>query len=77
MGGRRGSRTQRKHFKQGRENVWKRTETDSSSDPNKPNYNNPGWQPFATQNASFDEYYKVYVFSKLLFHLYVKNENVL
>ncbi|KAK5843400.1 hypothetical protein PVK06_005856 [Gossypium arboreum] len=53
MGGRRGSRTQRKHFKQSRENVWKRPKTESSSDPN-----NPAWQPFATQNPSFDEYYK-------------------
>ncbi|KAK8474643.1 hypothetical protein V6N12_038446 [Hibiscus sabdariffa] len=58
MGGRRGSRTQRKHFKQNRENVWKRPKTDSSSDPNNPNSNNPPWQPFATQNPSFDEYYK-------------------
>ncbi|XVF17295.1 hypothetical protein REPUB_Repub10bG0107400 [Reevesia pubescens] len=58
MGGRRGSRTQRKHFKQSRENVWKRPKTDSSSDPNNPNSNNPAWQPFATQNPSFDEYYK-------------------
>ncbi|KAA3457373.1 tRNA (cytosine(34)-C(5))-methyltransferase-like isoform X1 [Gossypium australe] len=58
MGGRRGSRTQRKHFKQSRENVWKRPKTESSSDPNNPNSNNPAWQPFATQNPSFDEYYK-------------------
>ncbi|KAE8706956.1 peroxidase 17-like [Hibiscus syriacus] len=58
MGGRRGSRTQRKHFKQSRENVWKRPKTDSLSDPNNPNSNNPPWQPFATQNPSFDEYYK-------------------
>nr|KJB18229.1 hypothetical protein B456_003G041000 [Gossypium raimondii] len=58
MGGRRGSRTQRKHFKQSRENVWKRPKTESSSDPNNPNSNNPAWQPFATQNPSFDEYYR-------------------
>ncbi|XP_022739320.1 tRNA (cytosine(34)-C(5))-methyltransferase-like [Durio zibethinus] len=58
MGGRRGSRTQRKHFKQSRENVWKRPKTDSSSDPNNPNSHNQAWQPFATQNPSFDEYYK-------------------
>ncbi|XVF59014.1 hypothetical protein PTKIN_Ptkin07bG0239800 [Pterospermum kingtungense] len=55
MGGRRGARTQRKHFKQSRENAWKRSETDSSSVP----YNREhGWQPFATQNPSFDQYYK-------------------
>ena len=59
MGGRRGSRTQRKHFKQSRENVWKRPRTDSSADPQNPNSHKPAWQPFATQNPSFDEYYKV------------------
>ncbi|XVE86813.1 hypothetical protein DITRI_Ditri18aG0064600 [Diplodiscus trichospermus] len=58
MGGRRGSRTQRKHFKQSRENVWKRPKIDSSADPQNPNSDNPPWQPFATQNPSFDEYYK-------------------
>ncbi|GLU13090.1 hypothetical protein SLE2022_297370 [Rubroshorea leprosula] len=54
----RGSRTQRKHFKESRENVWKRPKTDPSSDPNNPNGDNPSWQPFATQNPAFDEYYK-------------------
>ncbi|XWS29562.1 hypothetical protein CRYUN_Cryun24cG0039400 [Craigia yunnanensis] len=58
MGGRRGSRTQRKHFKQSRENVWKRPRTDSSANPDNPNSDKPAWQPFATQNPSFDEYYK-------------------
>ncbi|KAL5753394.1 hypothetical protein ACOSQ2_023901 [Xanthoceras sorbifolium] len=55
-GGREGksyrSRTQRKHFKQNRENVWKRTKSDPDSAEHSP------WQPFATQNPSFDEYYK-------------------
>ncbi|KAK3211261.1 hypothetical protein Dsin_015967 [Dipteronia sinensis] len=46
------SRTQRKHFKQSRDNVWKRSKTDPSSAEHSP------WQPFATQNPSFDEYYK-------------------
>ncbi|KAJ0096750.1 hypothetical protein Patl1_28232 [Pistacia atlantica] len=58
-GGREGrsyrSRTQRKHFKQSRENVWKR----SKADPSAPDStDNPSWQPFATQNPAFDEYYK-------------------
>ncbi|TKY60254.1 tRNA (cytosine(34)-C(5))-methyltransferase [Spatholobus suberectus] len=55
-GGRGGrSRTQRKHFRQSRENVWKR----SKSDPNPSSTeNNPTWTPFATQNAAFDFYYK-------------------
>ncbi|KAJ4714480.1 tRNA (Cytosine(34)-C(5))-methyltransferase [Melia azedarach] len=58
-GGREGrsyrSRTQRKHFKQSRENVWKRPKPDPSSTDST---DNPAWQPFATQNPSFDEYYK-------------------
>ncbi|KAL3591560.1 hypothetical protein D5086_010200 [Populus alba] len=64
MGGRgRGnrSRTQRKHFRDGRENVWKRHKSDSaSSDPNsnRNSDNKTHWQPFSTQNPGFDEYYK-------------------
>ncbi|KAJ8769563.1 hypothetical protein K2173_005166 [Erythroxylum novogranatense] len=56
MGGGRGhrSRTQRKHFRDGRENVWKRSKSDNSSSA----VDNPPWQPFATQNPAFDEYYK-------------------
>lgn len=52
MGGGRGGhkrgRTQRRDFRQGRDNVWK-----------KPRDSNPKWEPFATQNSAFDEYYKV------------------
>ncbi|KAE7998034.1 hypothetical protein FH972_002613 [Carpinus fangiana] len=64
MGGRGRSRTQRRHFKQSRENVWKRPKSDlpSSDNNNNNNDNNendkPNWQPFATQNPAFDEYYK-------------------
>ncbi|KAJ6929290.1 hypothetical protein NC652_013233 [Populus alba x Populus x berolinensis] len=64
MGGRgRGnrSRTQIKHFRDGRENVWKRHKSDSaSSDPNsnRNSENKTHWQPFSTQNPGFDEYYK-------------------
>lgn len=53
-GGRSRARTQRKHFKENRENVWKRSRHDSA-DSN----NSSGWEPFATQNPAFDEYYKV------------------
>ncbi|RDX66208.1 hypothetical protein CR513_55042, partial [Mucuna pruriens] len=56
-GGGRGGRsgTQRKHFRQGRENVWKR----SKSNPNTSStQNNHSWTPFSTQNAAFDFYYK-------------------
>ncbi|KAL3527620.1 hypothetical protein ACH5RR_012276 [Cinchona calisaya] len=66
MGGRNRSRTQRRHFKEGRENVWKRNKSDSEKqqqqqqqqDNNKNNNPIPTWEPFATQNPSFDEYYK-------------------
>ncbi|KAI4317290.1 hypothetical protein L6164_025171 [Bauhinia variegata] len=64
MGGRgRGgrSRTQRKHFRQSRENVWKRPKSDPSSENNKDENNgseNPTWTPFATQNEAFDQFYK-------------------
>ncbi|GAB4848748.1 hypothetical protein Ancab_003475 [Ancistrocladus abbreviatus] len=63
MGGRGRSRTQRKHFKQNRENVWKRSKSDAlqpseDDNNNKNDTNNPSWQPFATQNAAFDDYYK-------------------
>ncbi|KAL7143955.1 hypothetical protein ABFS83_08G226200 [Erythranthe nasuta] len=61
MGGRGRSRTQRKHFRQGRENVWKRTKSDDSAAAATDDANgktNQGWEPFATQNPGFDEYYK-------------------
>ncbi|XP_050371787.1 uncharacterized protein LOC126789672 [Argentina anserina] len=57
--GRGGSRTQRRHFRQNRENVWKRTKPDPSSEnPTENNGADPSWQPFATQNPAFEEYYK-------------------
>ncbi|KAM1181875.1 hypothetical protein ACFX13_000436 [Malus domestica] len=57
--GRGGSRTQRRHFRQNRENVWKRPKSDPSSEnTNENNGENRGWEPFATQNPAFDEYYK-------------------
>ncbi|KAI3451180.1 hypothetical protein Pfo_007845 [Paulownia fortunei] len=61
MGGRGRSRTQRKHFRQSRENVWKRPKSDDSTNatPDDANNNrNTSWEPFATQNPGFDEYYK-------------------
>ncbi|CAN6182617.1 unnamed protein product [Urochloa humidicola] len=59
-GGRKRGPTQRRHFKQGRENVWKHN-------PQRPaagegggegREGNPSWQPFATENPAFEEYYK-------------------
>ncbi|XP_042469694.1 uncharacterized protein LOC122052297 [Zingiber officinale] len=58
-GGRKRGRTQRRHFKQGRENVWKYGNKEARpDDPSTADKPNPTWQPFATQNANFDEYYK-------------------
>lgn len=62
MGGRGRSRTQRKHFRQSRENVWKRPKPDDSANATPADANSNihrGWEPFATQNPAFDEYYKV------------------
>ncbi|XP_074270461.1 uncharacterized protein LOC141594202 [Silene latifolia] len=65
MGGRGRSRTQRKHFKQGRENVWKYSSNSNAADNNTAdnnNTNNPEnkvrWDPFTTHNAAFEDYYK-------------------
>ncbi|KAL3845150.1 hypothetical protein ACJIZ3_002553 [Penstemon smallii] len=59
MGGKGRSRTQRKHFRQGRENVWKRPKTsDESANATPGDANKTHWEPFATQNPAFDEYYK-------------------
>lgn len=60
MGGRGRSRTQRKHFHQSRENVWKRPKSDGSTvaTPDDAKRDKP-WEPFTTQNPGFDEYYKV------------------
>ncbi|XP_052188325.1 uncharacterized protein LOC127798767 [Diospyros lotus] len=64
MGGKGRARTQRKHFRQSRENVWKRSRSDSQPETANLNHaddantTNPTWEPFATQNPAFDEYYK-------------------
>ncbi|CAL1352881.1 unnamed protein product [Linum trigynum] len=63
MGGGRGrgsrSRTQRKHFRDGRENAWKRPKSDPTADGNSAaTAVDRSWKPFATQNTAFDEYYK-------------------
>lgn len=80
MGGRGRSRTQRKHFREGRENVWKRSKSDGSAvaapaaDAN--TAGNVPWEPFKTQNLAFDEYYKVrtgdlWILGFLCFDLFV------
>ncbi|KQJ90616.1 tRNA (cytosine(34)-C(5))-methyltransferase [Brachypodium distachyon] len=67
-GGRKRGRSQRRHFKQGRENVWK-------DNPQRPpagggggdqgaagsgegREGNDSWQPFSTENPAFEAYYK-------------------
>ncbi|KAK7318639.1 hypothetical protein RJT34_03343 [Clitoria ternatea] len=58
-GGRGGrSRTQRKHFRQSRENVWKRSKSDPDPSSSISDTPNPSWTPFATENSAFDLYYK-------------------
>ncbi|KFK32820.1 hypothetical protein AALP_AA6G291900 [Arabis alpina] len=57
--GRQRGRSQRKHFKESRENVWKRPKSDPTVDdsgntvPEKPT-----WEPILTDNPGFEEYYK-------------------
>ncbi|CAM0951796.1 unnamed protein product [Alopecurus aequalis] len=54
-GGRKRGRSQRRHFKEERENVWKdnpkRPPAAAAGEGN-------GWQPFATENPAFEDYYK-------------------
>ncbi|KAL6656177.1 hypothetical protein ACP70R_007003 [Stipagrostis hirtigluma subsp. patula] len=62
-GGRKRGRTQRRHFKQGRENVWKHNPqrppaAAAGSEGGEGREGNPSWQPFATENPAFEEYYK-------------------
>lgn len=66
MGGRGRSRTQRKHFKQSRDNVWKNSnksdaasadaDADASGDAER--RTKESWEPLKTQSAAFEDYYK-------------------
>ncbi|XP_010531362.1 PREDICTED: tRNA (cytosine(34)-C(5))-methyltransferase-like [Tarenaya hassleriana] len=58
--GRHRGRSQRKHYKDSRENVWKRPKSDApvDSDNPAPASENPGWAPLITENPAFEEYYK-------------------
>ncbi|XP_047329348.1 RNA cytosine-C(5)-methyltransferase NSUN2 [Impatiens glandulifera] len=53
-------RTQRKHFRHNRENVWKRNKSDSQPENNDNNatIRKPSWDPIPTQSLPFEEYYK-------------------
>lgn len=68
--GQKRGRTQRRHFKQSGENVWKLNPKKTRPDADEPDADakadaNPKWEPFATQNPGFDEYYKVLLLSAL------------
>ncbi|WVZ65281.1 hypothetical protein U9M48_014675 [Paspalum notatum var. saurae] len=58
-GGRKRGRTQRRHFKQGRENVWKHNpQRPPAGEGGEGRDGDPSWQPFATESPAFEEYYK-------------------
>uniref|UniRef100_A0A1D1ZIH6 tRNA (Cytosine(34)-C(5))-methyltransferase n=2 Tax=Anthurium amnicola TaxID=1678845 RepID=A0A1D1ZIH6_9ARAE len=59
--GQKRGRTQRKHFKDSRENIWKYNndgKRNGDEDGAKLDHSNPSWQPFTTENSAFEEYYK-------------------
>uniref|UniRef100_J3MYD7 Uncharacterized protein n=1 Tax=Oryza brachyantha TaxID=4533 RepID=J3MYD7_ORYBR len=65
-GGRKRGRTQRRHLKQGRENVWKHNPqrpvaagSEGAEWSGDGREGNPSWQPFATENRASEVYYKV------------------
>ncbi|EOA28565.1 hypothetical protein CARUB_v10024783mg [Capsella rubella] len=59
-GGRHRGRSQRKDFKENRENVWKRSKSDATVDgsDNAAPEQKPTWEPIVTVNPNFEEYYK-------------------
>ncbi|XP_010472227.1 PREDICTED: tRNA (cytosine(34)-C(5))-methyltransferase [Camelina sativa] len=60
-GGRHRGRSQRKDFKENRENVWKRSKSDTTvdgSDNAAAPEQKPTWEPIITVNPNFEEYYK-------------------
>eukprot|EP00252_Welwitschia_mirabilis_P004446 TRINITY_DN14791_c0_g1_i1.p1 TRINITY_DN14791_c0_g1~~TRINITY_DN14791_c0_g1_i1.p1 ORF type:complete len:927 (+),score=216.89 TRINITY_DN14791_c0_g1_i1:226-3006(+) len=56
MGRGKRARTQRRHFKQARENVWKKPKVEGDAD-DQPVHQDQ-WEPLVTQNESFEQYYK-------------------
>uniref|UniRef100_A0A0D6R5Z1 SAM-dependent MTase RsmB/NOP-type domain-containing protein n=1 Tax=Araucaria cunninghamii TaxID=56994 RepID=A0A0D6R5Z1_ARACU len=52
-------RTQRRHFKQARENVWKKPkQSESQSQSQSQSESQSQWEPFVSSNLAFEEYYK-------------------
>lgn len=63
--GQKRGRTQRKHFKENRENLWKHSNDGDNRAgvvASQSNNHNPSWEPFNTENPGFEEYYKVISF---------------
>jgi multisite-specific tRNA:(cytosine-C5)-methyltransferase len=58
-GGRKRGRSQRRHFKEERENVWKDNPKRPPAGAGGGEGGEGGWQPFATENPAFEDYYKV------------------
>ncbi|CAK9320573.1 unnamed protein product [Citrullus colocynthis] len=52
------ARTQRKHFRDNRENVWKRPKPDPNAANGNKDVNGNPWEPFESQSPAFNEYYK-------------------
>eukprot|EP00249_Psilotum_nudum_P015141 c25184_g2_i1 orf=2-310(-) len=52
--GQKRGRTQRRHFRDGRDNVWKKSRSECSQDA----ANSAGWQPFVKESPMFEQYYK-------------------
>lgn len=57
-GGRKRGRSQRRHFKEERENVWKDNPKRPPAGAGGGEGSEGGWQPFATENPAFEDYYK-------------------
>ncbi|KAM0832438.1 hypothetical protein ACQ4PT_064901 [Festuca glaucescens] len=57
-GGRKRGRSQRRHFKEERENVWKDNPKRPPAAAGGGEGSEGGWQPFATENPAFEDYYK-------------------
>ncbi|KAK9130101.1 hypothetical protein Sjap_010588 [Stephania japonica] len=57
-GGQKRGRTQRRHFRNHRDNVWKKNKSDDSTATTTTTTTTSTWGPFATQNLAFENYYK-------------------
>lgn len=59
-GGNKRGRTQRRDFRDGRPNVWKKSRPEPSADqPDAQPSSETGWMPFVMESTSFELFYKV------------------